>query len=214
MDCESRPVTLCYLRRSDAKGVCCILSANASVMPSTSKRGHMSKLNINDLDREFHLSSPKGAYENKRSSLTEKFAELDTEQRRAPFDIEVVTLPPGKKDWPYHVHATGWEVYIAIEGVARMRIDGNYIDMMPGDSIQCAPGAAHQIINESESPFIYWLVSSSPTFDTSYYPDSDKLTVRQVLGAPSSELGASATGETTWTKFRQGATGDYWEGEE
>ena len=72
------------------------------------------------------------------------------------------------------MRATGWVLYIAIAGTAPMRLDDNYIEMAPSDSIQCAPGAAHQIINESDSLFIYWLASSSPAYDTGYYPDSDK----------------------------------------
>lgn len=175
----------------------------------------MSKINVNTIGREEQLSSPKGTFQIERTCLTEKLADSDVERRRAPFDIDVVTIPPGKTDWPYHVHATGWELYIAIKGTARMRLDDNYIEMAPGDSIQCAPGAAHQVINESDSPFIYWLVSSSPAFDTGYYPDSDKLTVTKVLGAPSDGLPESGrSGSTTWTTFRQGATTDYWQGEE
>ena len=125
--------------------------------------------------------------------MTREFAELDTEQGCTPLGIDVVTLLPGKKDWPYHLHATQWEIYIAIEGVARMRLNENYIDMVPGDSIQCAPGAAHQIINESESPFTYWLVTNSPEFDVCYYPDSDKLSGGERI------LGPLSDGQN-WTK--------------
>ena len=106
--------------------------------------------------------------------MTKILAGSDVERRRAPFDIDVVTVPPRKTKWPYHVHATVGERYIAIEGTARINLDANYIEIAPGDSIQCAPDPEHQVINESDSPFIYWLVSSSPALDTAYYPDSDK----------------------------------------
>ena len=91
------------------------------------------------------------------------------------------------------------EIYIAIEGVACVRLNKNYIDMVPGDSIQCALNAAHQIINEFESPFTYWLVTNSPEFDACYYPDSDKLSGGKRILRPFSD-------RQNWTKFRQVTT--------
>ena len=166
----------------------------------------MSKINIKNLILDRQIASPKNTFGNKRACLTEKLFDLNEEKGRAPFDIEIVSVDPGKKDWPYHVHATGWELYIAVEGKAQMRLDDSFVEMAEGDSIQCAPGVAHQIINRSKEIFRYWLVSDSPSFDTYYYPDSDKLTARGVLGASSREM--------TWTKFREGCVENYWEGEE
>jgi len=166
----------------------------------------MSKININSLELDKHVASPKKTFGNDRACLTEKLFDANNEKGRAPFDVDIVTIAPGKKDWPYHVHANGWELYIAIEGKAQMRIDGSYVEMTAGDSIQCAPGVAHQIINNSDASFQYWLISDSPSFDTYYYPDSDKLTARGVLGISSKDM--------TWTKFRAGAVDNYWEGEE
>ena len=166
----------------------------------------MDKININSLKLDRHVASPKNTFGNNRACLTEKLYDLNREKGRAPFDIDVVTISPGKKDWPYHVHAAGWELYIAIEGQAQMRIDGSCVEMASGDSIQCAPGVAHQIINNSDAVFRYWLISDSPAFDTYYYPDSDKLTARGILGASSKEA--------IWTKFCEGYVDNYWEGEE
>lgn len=175
----------------------------------------MNKVNLHEIKEEVRrLESPKKTFCNVQKSITKALTNRDEHKRQPPFDMDYVTLPPGKKDFPYHVHATGWELYCAVKGSAHMRVEEDLVELKPGDAIQCPPGVAHQIINDSDADFEYWLISSSPDFDTAYYPDSDKLTVQQILGANKEGVGNDRGGSSLWTRFREGLGTSYWEGEE
>lgn len=115
--------------------------------------------------------SPKQRFSFSRTSV---FTIDDT---GAPFDMDQVTLPPGKRNFPHHSHAALWEMYYIVSGTAVVRIDGESHEVSAGDSIMCPPGVAHQIINESDDDVIYLVISNDPPFDSCFYPDSGKLLV-------------------------------------
>ncbi|MBT4977015.1 MAG: cupin domain-containing protein [Gemmatimonadetes bacterium] len=58
-------------------------------------------------------------------------------------------LAPGKRNFPYHCHATGWEMYYALKGQAGMRAEVGIEEFKAGETAIYPPGDAHQIINES-----------------------------------------------------------------
>ena len=115
--------------------------------------------------------SPKGKFSILRKSI------ITCPDTGAPFDLDHVTLPPGKRNFPHHSHAALWELYYIIFGEATVRIDDESHTVSAGDSILCPPGEAHQIINESDSDVIYLIISNDPAFDSYYYPDSGKMLV-------------------------------------
>ncbi len=95
----------------------------------------------------------------------------------APFDMDHVTLPPGKRNFPNHSHAALWEMYYIVSGRALLRIDDESTTVREGDSLMCPPGMAHQIINESDEDVVYLVISDDPVFDSCFYPDSGKMMV-------------------------------------
>jgi uncharacterized cupin superfamily protein len=115
------------------------------------------------------FDSPKGRF---GALFREPFRGDDT---GCPFDIEHVTIPPGKRNFPFHSHGAMWEVYYVLSGNGTMRTDEETVDLQPGDTYICKPGLAHQIINDTDADLIYLVVANEPAHDSCYYPDSGKL---------------------------------------
>ena len=159
--------------------------------------------------KERNFSSPKNKFGLKRRDISASLTEQDEEKRGAPVDIEHCVLAPGKSNFPYHCHATGWEIYYALKGQARMRVEAGCEDFKAGETAICPPGDAHQIFNESSEDFEYLVITNNPDFDTYYYPDSDKVFVSGLLGA-NKQVGE----EAYWTTFKKGIKTDYWHDEE
>lgn len=53
-----------------------------------------------------------------------------------------------------HVHADDSEVFIVLQGKARMEVDGIMHDMVSGDVIVCEPGEDHHLIADQEEPCV------------------------------------------------------------
>ncbi len=170
----------------------------------------MNKVNVKEVAGEF-IESPRKQYGILHKSIS---LSLRDPKRRQPFDVAHVTLAPGKKNWPYHRHGAQWEMYVALKGTAKVRIEGSLIGFEEGDFVLCPPGDAHQIINESAAEFEYLAISDNPEFDTEYYPDSDKVSVSPRLGANQEGTLNNWGKQGLWTRFKDGLVKDYWEGEE
>lgn len=100
---------------------------------------------------------------------------VNCETTGCPFDLEHVTLKPGKRNFPFHSHGSLWELYYVVSGTATMRTDEETVDLRAGDSYLCRPGLAHQLINDSTADFVYLVMSNDPPHDACYYPDSGKM---------------------------------------
>ncbi|MFT5377428.1 MAG: putative cupin superfamily protein [Candidatus Latescibacterota bacterium] len=159
--------------------------------------------------KERDFESPKKKFGLKMKDISKFLARQDTEKRPAPISIEHCVLAAGKTNFPYHCHAAEWEMYYALKGAAQMRTEAGVEDFKEGECAACPPGDAHQIINESAEDFEYLVITNNAPFDTYYYPDSDKVYVAPMFGA-NKEVGK----EAMWTTFKEGATTDYWQGEE
>lgn len=53
-----------------------------------------------------------------------------------------------------HAHADMHELFIILEGTARMIVDGHPHDLKPGDAIALAPGETHELANPSNEPLV------------------------------------------------------------
>ena len=140
----------------------------------------MLKIALADV-KQTDFASPKKTFALKMKKISATLAEQDQQKRDAPVDIEHCVLAPGKKNFPYHCHATEWEIYYAVKGQARMRTEAGIEDFNAGETAICPPGEAHQIINESADDFEYLVITNNAGFDTYYYPDSDKVFVSALL---------------------------------
>lgn len=116
---------------------------------------------------------------------------VSCEDTGCPFDLQHVTLKPGKRNFPLHTHGSMWELYYALAGSATMRTDEETVALETGDSYLCRVGLAHQIINDSGEDFVYLVIANDPPHDTCYYPDSGKLPKALGANARSLEILAS-----------------------
>mgnify|MGYP003113270566 CR=1 FL=1 len=149
----------------------------------------MDKINEADVEVE-HRTSPKGAFEMKRKHISIGMRGGDPYstgpwEGGPPFDVELTTLPAGKKNYPYHNHASAWEYYIFISGTGKFRDENNeWHKIIAGDHIQCANGMAHQILNDSEEDLIFYVIANNTEVEIAEYPDTGK-----VLILPQRKLG-------------------------
>lgn len=88
-------------------------------------------------------------------------------------------LMPGKKAFPYHFHYANEEAILVLEGSGTLRLNDEKVPIIKGDYIALPKGAvhAHQIINTSNDPLIYFCFSTMVHPDVTEYPDSQKIGV-------------------------------------
>jgi uncharacterized cupin superfamily protein len=92
-----------------------------------------------------------------------------------PFDLSVVRVPPGAANFPYHSHATQWEMYVVISGSGQVRLPDGMQAIAPGDTFMCPPGESHQILNAGTEDLVYHVIADNPRADVFTYPDSGKV---------------------------------------
>lgn len=149
----------------------------------------MDKLNESQVPDE-HRISPKGAFEMKRKHISVEMRGGEPyftcpAQGGPPFDVELTTLPPGKKNYPYHRHECAWEYYIFLAGTGKFRDDDDeWHPVKAGDHVQCASGQAHQILNDSQDDLTYYVIANNTEVEIAEYPDTGK-----VITLPNRRLG-------------------------
>ena len=86
---------------------------------------------------------------------------LESEQ----LGVTVVRCKPGWRGMKHdHLDNRHEEVYVLIEGKATVYVDGEAVDMAPGDAIWISPESTRQIVNgDRESAFV--LVSAPSTIE-------------------------------------------------
>jgi len=164
----------------------------------------MLKVNLAEVNTDT-FSSPQGTYQLQRREISLRLREKDEKDRQPAFEIEHVILPTGKKNFPYHQHATWWELYFVIIGCGKVRTEKGYEEIQTNDCFVFPPGNPHQIINDSPNDLVYLVVANNTPFDQCYYPDSDKVWFSGIL-AKGQKKGL--------TKVESGFTTNYWQDEE
>jgi uncharacterized cupin superfamily protein len=125
--------------------------------------------------------SPQGKYHLFRRHLSEALgAPRDATPAAGghPFDVEMTKLPPGATNFPYHAHATQWEMYIILSGSGELRSDDERVPVTAGDAFICPPGNAHQLRNSGTEDLVYYVIADNPPAEVGYYPDSKKWFVK------------------------------------
>lgn len=95
-------------------------------------------------------------------------------------------LLPGQVSCPFHFHHVGEELFIVVEGEGTLRYGDETRRIRANDLITCPPGreGAHQFINDSDAPLVYWAIGTEDAVEICEYPDSGK-TLMKVHGQPS-----------------------------
>jgi uncharacterized cupin superfamily protein len=93
--------------------------------------------------------------------------------------VSLYKLLPGKKAFPYHYHYANEEAIFVLEGSGSLRMNNEEIAITEGDYIALPTGSefAHQVINTSVNPLIYFCISTLIYPDVVQYPDSRKIGV-------------------------------------
>jgi len=141
-------------------------------------------VNANDIE-EFKWTSPKGRFAGSGCELSEQLGRLPNSTdmlERHPFDVEILRIPPGKSPYPYHSHSAQWEFYNVISGTGTVRHKDGNTPIRPGDAFIFKPGEPHQLINNSATDLIVYVVADNPLGESCHYPDSDKWLVRSPEG--------------------------------
>jgi uncharacterized cupin superfamily protein len=86
-------------------------------------------------------------------------------------------LPPGERSFPYHLHHANEELLIVLDGEVRVRREGGEDALQRGDTalFPCGPSGAHQLVNRSDRPVRFLIVSTMIEPEILEYPDSDKV---------------------------------------
>lgn len=144
----------------------------------------MNKINEENVEVE-HRRSPKGTFELFRKHISIALGgkqHSGTWDGGHPFDVELTTLPPGKKNYPFHSHAAQWEYYIILSGEGRfLSNDETWHAVQAGDHIVCPPGEAHQIENNSEADLVYYVIADHYPADVTTYPHTGKRQLKPEL---------------------------------
>ena len=139
----------------------------------------MQKINLRDIG-ERHRQSPKGRYGRFSKDVSVALgAELNATDlnKRHPFDLAMVRIPPGQSLCPYHAHSAQWELYLVVSGVGTIRDQTGDTEVAAGDAFVFRPNEAHQLTNRGTEDFVYQVVADNPAGDTCHYPDSGKWSV-------------------------------------
>lgn len=158
----------------------CFSSAGSQNGSSHTRFSAMKKVNTNTLPEET-WDSPKGKFggAGKQVSIALGREPLSTDlMLRHPFDVEILRVPPGKINCPYHSHSAQWEFYHVISGTGTVRHEEGHTPIGPGDAFLFKPGEAHAIINDSSADLIIYVIADNPSGESCHYPDTGKWLVR------------------------------------
>ncbi len=136
----------------------------------------MKKVNLNDIPWT-ERKSPKGRFHIFRRSVAKAFRSAKTGPKlpgQAPFEVELVRVPPGTANFPFHSHAAEWEFYLIVSGTGTMRAGKKSVRIKTGDCLLNPPGEPHQIINTGERDLLYYVIANNSVADIWHYPNSDK----------------------------------------
>lgn len=116
-------------------------------------------------------------------------------------------LPPGRRSWPYHYHTGNEEAMFVLSGSGSLRLDGESVALAEGDyvALPADERGAHRVINDSDEPLSYLMVSTMREPDVTVYPDSGTFGV--FVGSPPGGRGE----RPLHGYYRREDSVDYWD---
>ena len=116
-------------------------------------------------------------------------------------------LPPGEASSPYHYHLANEELLIVLAGRPHLRSPKGWRQLDEGEVVAfpVGEGGAHQLVNRSDEPVRFLMVSEMRSPEIAVYPDAEKVGARE--HAPGSRR------KGLRLNFRSSDAVDYWEGE-
>lgn len=122
--------------------------------------------------------------------------------------ITLYRLEPGKRAFPFHMHMANDEAILVIEGTGTLRYGEEEIPLKANDYVHLPAhsGQAHQMINSSDAPLLYYCLSSLISPEIVHYPDSGKM----LAGAWIKDADGSMRRDSTLCHPQKA---EYWDGE-
>jgi uncharacterized cupin superfamily protein len=136
----------------------------------------MNKINLAEISIE-RSRSPKGQYRRLSQHVSQALAGVNgigSSGLAQPFEVDLVRVPAGAINWPFHSHSVKWELYLILAGRGQVRTPAGMADVREGDCLVHPPGEAHQITNTGATDLVYYIVSDNPVSDLRHFPDTDK----------------------------------------
>lgn len=136
----------------------------------------MNKINLAEIPIE-KSRSPKGRFRRLSQHISRALTGvngLGASGLSQPFEVELVRIPAGAINWPYHSHSAQWELYLIISGRGMVRTPDGLADLREGDCLVHPPGEAHQITNTGATDLVYYVLADNPVSDVRHYPDTNK----------------------------------------
>lgn len=133
-------------------------------------------------------------------------ARLASGSAAAKLGISIDILAPGKRGCPYHFHHAQEEAFVILEGEGSLRVAGEMLALVAGDTVFIPPGPdyPHQIVNTSAAPLKYLSISTRESPEIVEYPDSGKYSARA----------RRPDGSEAFSRVQRLADDlDYWDGE-
>lgn len=125
-----------------------------------------------------HRKSPKGAFELMRQHISVALGaprDVGPWGGGHPFEVELASIPPGRKGYPYHAHAAQTEYYAVLAGRGSVVDEtGASRPIGPGDHFIFLPGEAHQLVNDSAEELRYLVIADNHRADVTSYPKTGK----------------------------------------
>ena len=93
-------------------------------------------------------------------------------------------LPPGMRSWPYHYHTANEEALYVLAGEGLLRVETGEEPLAAGDfvTLPADERGGHRIVNDSEEPLRYLMLSTMNEPDVTVYPEMEKFGV--FVGSP------------------------------
>jgi uncharacterized cupin superfamily protein len=121
--------------------------------------------------------------------------------------MSLYEVEPGSATYPYHYHFASEELLIVVRGRPHLRTPDGWRQLDEGEVVAFPVGerGAHQVLNRTDEPVRFLVVSEMQSPEIAVYPDSNKIGVRE--HAPGSGR------EGMRLNFTADHAVDYWEGE-
>ncbi|ELY96977.1 cupin [Natrialba chahannaoensis JCM 10990] len=101
-------------------------------------------------------------------------------------------LPAGKQSWPYHYHTANEEALYVLAGTGLLRCADGEESLTEGDYVTLPANehGGHRVVNDSEEPLRYLMVSTMHEPDVTIYPEMNTFGV--FVGSPPGGRGERA----------------------
>jgi uncharacterized cupin superfamily protein len=129
-------------------------------------------MNLDDIV-EFDDVEENGFYTSSRALFSDRIG-----ARQLGYNL--VVLPPGKAQCPFHSHRGEEEMFLILDGIGELRFGDKVYPLRRHDVIACPTGGAevaHQIINTGTTDMRYLALSNRVDLEICEYPDSQKILV-------------------------------------